>query len=300
MYRLVGAATGWGAKIRACEEGPDILQQSGLLEKLRAQKIPIDSWKILYPEKRAKEENISLAHSLPLVHHLNLSLAREVQNILSSNAFPIVLGGDHAIAVGTWNGVYQHSKKQDLLPLGLIWIDAHMDAHTPQTSPSGAWHGMPLAGLLGYGDFRMAALIDKKPVLLPENVCLIGTRSFEEGEAALLKRLNVRIFFMEEVEEKGMQTVMREALAHVKRGTKCFGVSLDLDVMPPEEAPGVGSPAPGGIPFEELLKGLKVLQHEDELVAFELVEYNPRRNHHERTAHLCYEILSTVMKREGD
>jgi arginase len=296
MYQLIGAATGWGAQIRACEEGPEILQESGIVEKLKGANIAISSWKTLYPEKRARDESIPLSLALPLVHQFNLSLAEAVRHALAAKAFPIVLGGDHSIAVGTWNGVYQHCKKEQSLPLGLIWVDAHMDAHTPETTPSGAWHGMPLAGLMGHGDPKMAHLIEKAPVLLPENVCLIGTRSFEKGEAELLQRLNVRIFFMDEVRAKGMHAVMREAITHVKRGTKRFGVSLDLDVMSPEEAPGVGSPEEDGIPFKELLKGLAHLPYDPAFVAFELVEYNPRRNHHARTAHLCHDILYTVMK----
>lgn len=298
MYRLIGAASGWGAQLRACEEGPDILRSWGILEKLRQHNIPISSWKMLYPEKRAKRERVPLALALPLIYHLNLELAKEVEAAFSSFEFPIVFGGDHSIAVGTWNGVYQHCQKERSLPLGLIWIDAHMDAHTPQTTPSGAWHGMPLAALLGYGDPMMAALIQKEPVLLPENVCLIGVRSFEEGEAALLDRLNVRIFFMEEVQKKGMETVMGEALAHIGSGKKSFGVSLDLDVITPEEAPGVGSPAPHGIHFNDLLNGLKGLQDEKKLLAFEVVEYNPERDHHARTARLCYDILLAIIKGE--
>jgi len=155
---------------------------------------------------------------------------------------------------------------------------------------------MPLAALLGQGDPKMAALIDKEQVLFPEHTCLIGVRSFEAGEAELLRSLNVRVFFMEEVHEKGMETVMREALTHVKRGVKYFGVTLDLDVITPEEAPGVGSPEKDGIKTADLLKALSLLQKESSLLAFELVEYNPPFNQHEKTARLCYEILSTIMK----
>src|SRR5271154_5463021 len=111
MYQLIGAASGWGAQIRACEEGPEILQESGILEKLKSADIAISSWKTLYPEKRAKDESIPLSLALPLVHKFNLSLAEAVRHALAAKAFPIVLGGDHSIAVGTWNGVYQHCKK---------------------------------------------------------------------------------------------------------------------------------------------------------------------------------------------
>lgn len=292
MYRLIGAASGFGASIRACEEGPEILKENNLLEKLREEGISVSDFKILYPHKRAKTEEIPLSKSLPIIHEFNLRLADEVEKTLDSGEFPIILGGDHSIAVGTWNAVYQFFN----LPLGLIWIDAHMDSHTPETTPSGAWHGMPLAGLLGYGKPEMAKLKSKEPVLRPENLCLVGIRSFEKGEAELLQRLKVRIFFEDEIKEKGIEAVLKEALTHVKRHTKAIGVSLDLDVISPEEAPGVGSPEEGGLSAKELIKALALLKNEPTLKAFEMVEYNPKRNQHLKTAELCFDILSTVLK----
>src|SRR5207248_1568284 len=136
-----------------------------------------------------------------------------------------------------------------------------------KTTPSGAWHGMPLAGLLGHGESKMAQLFQKDPVLFPEHLCLIGVRSFESGEVELLRSLNVRIFFIDEVKEKGMESVMKEALVHVKRGAKHFGVSVDLDVIDPKEAPGVGSPEENGLSVEELLKGLSLVKKEQTLLA---------------------------------
>lgn len=319
MFRLIGAASGWGAQIRECEEGPEILKEKHLLERLQEIQIPISDFVILYPKKRAKEEHLALSESLPVIHDFNLRLAKEVQECLEAHEFPIILGGDHSIAVGTWNGVYQFFKKIHTLPMGLIWIDAHMDAHTTQTTPSGAWHGMPIAGLLGHGDPKMADLmghademavsallgggdnsmsnlLQKEPVLLPSNLCLIGSRSFEEGEVELLQRLNVRIFFAEEVKKIGMEAAVEQAIDHVSRHTKAFGVSLDLDVITPEEAPGVGSPEEGGITTKELLKGISILKSKKKFKAFELVEYNPKRNHFEKTANICFEILKTIMK----
>ncbi len=296
MYRLIGAASGWGAQIRACEEGPEILKEQHLLEKLRKRGISITDFKILHPQKRTKQENIPLPKALPIIHDFNMRLSNEVERTLQAGEFPIVLGGDHSIAVGTWNGVHHFLQKKESLPMGLIWIDAHMDSHTPQTSHSGAWHGMPLAALLGRGDPSMSKLITKESVLDPQNLCLIGIRSFEEGEAELLKRLKVRIFFAEEVKEKGIGVVLKEALLHIKRRTKAIGVSLDLDVITSEEAPGVGSPEAGGIHAKELIKALELLKNEPTLKAFELVEYNPQRNQHLKTGHLCVELLSAFTR----
>ena len=298
MYRLIGAASGWGAQVRECEEGPEVLKNAHLLEALKDRRIPVRGWEMLYPIKKAKNGFISLAQCLPLIHELNYSLANSVEKALSLHEFPIILGGDHSIAVGTWNGAYQFFKKAGDLPLGLIWIDAHMDAHTPETTPSGAWHGMPLAGLLGYGAPPFSALKEETPVLLPEHVCLIGSRSFEEGEAALLKRLNVRIYFDEEVKERGIESVLQEAIDYIKCRTKVFGVSLDLDVIDPQQAPGVGSPEPGGLDANEIISALQLLEKEEQFKVFELVEFNPRKAHYEKTAKICFEILQTIMKKQ--
>ena len=308
MHRMIGAASGWGAQRHECEEGPHILKEAGLLEKLRKDKIAISQWKMLYPERQAKDINLSKREALPIINDFNSKLAEEVERTLRAKEFPIILGGDHSIAVGTWNGAYRYFEEMESLPMGLIWIDAHMDSHTPKTTPSGAyhgmplaallgaWQGMPLAALLGYGEPMISEQQPKEPVLLPENICLVGTRSFEEGEAELLRRMNVRIFFSREIEEKGMEKVMQEAIAHVTKKTKVFGVSLDLDVITPEEAPGVGSPEKNGVKTKDLLKGLALLRNHPNFKAFEIVEYNPQRNHHAQTAALCYQILSQVMK----
>jgi arginase len=294
-YRLIGAASGWGAQLRECEQGPEVLRDEKIVEKLREKGISVSEMKILYPEKKASEAIVPLAESLPLIHSFNLQLADEVEATFEAGLFPVVIGGDHSIAVGTWNGAYQFFKRKNELPMGLIWIDAHMDAHIPGTSPSGAWHGMPIAGLLGYGNAAMSKLEQERPVLQPENLCLIVTRSFEEGEAELLKRLNVRIYYEKEVQERGFTDVLQEAISHITKQAPVFGVSLDLDVVCPEEAPGVGSPEKGGVHAKDLLQALPYLQKNKRFKAFELVEYNPTRDHHKQTAHLCLEILSKVM-----
>lgn len=289
-YRIIGAAAGWGAQIRACEEGPEALQAIGLFESLKLAGISVKGWDTLFPLERAKDADIPLSEVLPLIYDFNQRLAELVAARIDKGEFPVILGGDHSIAVGTWNGVHKSVKQ-----LGLLWIDAHMDAHTPETTPSGAWHGMPLAALLGFGDPKMTKLLHDEPVLRPENICLIGIRSFEEGEMALLKRLNVKIFFIEEVFERGIKTVLQEAVEHVSRATEGFGVSLDLDVIDPLEAPGVGSPEAGGIPSADLIKALRIFHHHPQLKALEIVEYNPQRNHLNKTAELCCEILKAIL-----
>jgi arginase len=283
ICQVIGVASGFGAQIRACEEGPDTLKALGILKNF-----PLE---ILYPPYSAKGHPIPLKDSLPLICEINGCLSDKVLEVMNKGHFPIVIGGDHSIAVGTWNGVAQFLAK----PFGLIWIDAHMDSHTPATTPSGAWHGMPLAALLGAGAKKLTELKQQSPILNPKNVCLIGTRSFEEGEWQLLQKLGVKVFFNGEVQKRGFDTVLKEAIALVTKETSAYGVSLDIDVIDPTQAPGVGSPEPEGIAALDLLKGLAILSRDPRLKAFELVEFNPQRDIANQTAHLCEQILSTVL-----
>jgi arginase len=267
------------------------LRKGGALEKLRIEGVPIVEWVSLFPTVSFTEKKISLKEAFSLVVDVEQKVAHAVAYAKERKLFPVVLGGDHSIAVGTWNGIAK--KLQG--PLGMIWIDAHMDAHTPETTPSGAWHGMPLAALMGYGDPQMTELLRKEPILLPQHVCLIGVRSFEAGEAALLKRLNVRVYEVAEVKKRGFAAVLEEAIAHVTQGTKGYGVSFDLDVIDPSEVPGVGSPEEHGLGSKEIIAALPKLKSDPRLQGFELVEYNPERDVNDKTFHVCCHLLQAAL-----
>ena len=286
-YHIIGACSCWGAQLRACEGGPEDLASGHVFERLKRTGVQLEIVEMLYPAKQAKEESLPLSESLPLIQAFNLQLAQTVKEVVQKGAFPIVIGGDHSIAVGTWNGFEQ--------PFGLLWIDAHMDSHTPETTPSGAYHGMPLAALLGEGAPEMAQLIRKKAVLQPKNVALIGIHSFEEEEESFLKHLNVKIYFLEEVKKRGLKTVIREALAHICQGVSGYGVSLDLDAIHLQDAPGVGSPVPDGLSKKELLQELAKIGKDERLIGFELAEFNPQRDVHHKTRETIFEILQEVM-----
>lgn len=209
---------------------------------------------------------------------------------LKNNSFPFVLGGDHSIAIGTWSAV-KNFIGQDF---GLIWIDAHLDAHTPQTSPSQARHGMPLAALMGYGDSELVTIGSELPKLKPENLVIIGARSFEAGEQELLTRLNVRIMYIEEVLERGFEACFEEAVALATSNNKPFGVSFDIDGFDAALVPGTGTPEPNG--FEEMgvLNSMANLLNHEKLVAFELVEYNPKLDQDNKTLKLIWKLVSTL------
>lgn len=192
-----------------------------------------------------------------------------------------VLGGDHSCAIGTWSGA--RDGLADRGPLGLIWYDAHMDAHTPETTESGRIHGMPLAALMGYGRPELTGIARHTPALHPEHLCLIGVRSYEPGEHGLLEQLGVRVIKMDELKLIGLHAATEEALAIARRGTAGFGISIDMDALDPTEAPGVGSPVAGGLSGAALADALRLARGEARLLGIEIAEYDPTLDDHWRT-----------------
>lgn len=288
---FIGSASGWGAQIRGTEKGPLALFNSGFLDTINSSWV----WKeTFFPPKSADEIHIPPGPlTLPYIEDLCKRAALSTEGILQEHGFPVMIGGDHVIAAGTWAGVIHQLKAKERF--GLIWIDAHMDAHTMETTPSGAYHGMPLAVLLGFGEPSLVNILEQGPLLNPRHVCLIGTRSYEEGEAALLKRLGVRIYFMEEVLQKGFKTVFLEAISYVKEGTKGFGLSIDLDAFDPLDAPGVGTPEPNGLRAQEALDAFSVIQNNPSFKGLEITEFNPEFDRDGKTLYLLKDILITLL-----
>ncbi|MFN3544659.1 MAG: arginase [Thiobacillus sp.] len=281
---IVGAASGAGAADPATASGPEALRRYAVFHDTPLQYI---EWDTILRAPRG-------AHATPLraVATLGEALAREVETILQAGNFPLVVGGDHSCAIGTWSGV--HRALADKGALGLIWVDAHMDSHTFATTPSGHIHGMPLAALLGHGEAALTSIEGPAPKLLPAHVCLIGVRSFEAGEAALLQRLGVRVFVMDEVRRRGIAAVFDEALAIVKTGTAGYGVSIDLDALDPDDAPGTGTPVPGGLRRAELAAALARVADDPAFVAMEIVEYNPRLDRGQATAEVAGALVDAI------
>lgn len=293
---FIGSASGWGAQVRETEKGPQVFQNSSFLASF-----PFSwTWKeTLFPLKTAEEITLPPGPlTLPYIEDICLRVAHSIEETLQKDERPVVIGGDHVVAIGTWAGVTRGLDAKE--KFGLIWVDAHMDAHTMETTPSQAYHGMPLAVLLGHGDPTLVDLLGKGPILRPEHVCLIGVRSYEEGEANLLKQLGVRIFFMEEVEERGFEVVFKEALAIVNKDTKSYGLSIDLDAFDPMEAPGVGTPAPRGLKQRDVLPALLQAKNDPALKAFEIVEYNPDRDKNDKTLYLMRDILMNLLSTKGE
>ena len=280
---VIGAAGGYGAQDQACQDGPEVIRSFDFLEQIEESGIPYHWAGIVHLRRDGRDALSSVLEMCTL-------LAEETSKAVSAGHFPIVLGGDHSCAIGTWSGV----KSAMAGRLGLIWIDAHMDSNTFETSPTLAIHGMPLACLLGHGEEKLTRISTPSSKLLPQDICLIGVRSFEQGEAALLERLGVRIYFMEEIRRRGANAVLKEALAIAGKETEGFGISIDLDALDPMEEPGVGSPVPGGMLKEELVHALEQLRSEPKFIALEIVEYNPYRDEKFATARAVSDLIEAV------
>lgn len=293
---LVGSASGWGAQIRETAQGPLFMQERNLTSTLNKNHISSYWTTILHPNAAADDLDIPPGEqTLPLIiPHLE-KLSQAIQNLMKDGEFPCALGGDHVMGVGTFSGAIKHLDAQE--NFGLIWVDAHMDAHTPKTSPSNAYHGMPVASLLGYGEPQLANLTQKGAKIHPQDLALVGIRSFEPAEEDLLKRLNVKVFYCEDVLARGFETIIQEAVSHVSQGTKAFGVSIDLDAFDPKQAPGVGSPEADGLIPSEVLPYLHYIRDHPCFAALEITEFNPERDEDNLTATLIEDILKEILPR---
>ncbi|HUQ26655.1 MAG TPA: arginase [Burkholderiales bacterium] len=281
QIEIIGAAWGLGGADPGCAKAPAALAPllAARLGQCGVASVP-GPMLSAPPAERRKQFAVSKLCGL---------LASAVADACRRGHLPCVLGGDHSCAGGTWSGLARTVQGD----LGLIWIDAHMDSHTPGTSHTGRLHGMPLAWLLGQDDDPLYGLASG--VLKPEHVCIVGVRSFEPEEAERLERLGVRVFHFEEVARRGLPTVFAEALAIVTAGTERFGVSIDLDVITPSEVPHVGTPVAGGLASGALARELERIAAHPALAAVELVEYSPKLDSDGRSARVAVELLAASL-----
>lgn len=292
---LIAAASGWGAQRHETELGPYAIEDMDLMSTLQKNGQNVHGWQRVPTSHSFQEHSVPLGKAtLPLITSHTLAIANTVRTALENKMFPCVIGGDHSIAIGTWQGVCDALDARG--NFGLIWLDAHMDAHTPQTSPSHAYHGMPVATLLGYGEESLVHLMDPAlPTLKAEHVVLMGVRSYEESEEALLARVGVRIYFMNEIRTRGFDVCLAEAIEKVSQDTKGFGISIDLDGFDPQFAPGVGSPEKDGLVPDEVLTSLPLLKSHPGFCAMEIMEFNPMRDKENHTGKLIEDLALTLV-----
>lgn len=287
---IIPYSCGAGAQDKTCADAPAALRSARLAEALQGNGISA-SW---IKEELPLNDDASSSDAKIVTTHC-LQLKNNVQDILRAGGFPLTIGGDHSMAMGTWTGVADvlHSRRK----LGLIWVDAHMDAHTQQTSHSGNRHGMPISYLLGCGDDSISDITGRKPVIVPEQLCLIGIRSFEVEEESLLKSMGVKIFTMDDIRKRGLDEVMLEAVKIASAHTAGFGMSIDVDAFDPSIAPGTGTVEPGGILKDEFISAINsaLPGYTDRLLALEIAEYNPHLDKNNITADLIKEIVAAVL-----
>jgi len=285
---LISFASGVAGVDSHTGDGPLSIQHSPFL--LEAEKRGVSfNWDTIIKPTTSLSEHIdeSIKKSCEM-------LAKRVSELTHQRQAYTVVGGDHTCAIGTWSGVYDalHARGE----IGLIWIDAHMDSHTPETSETGHIHGMPLACLLGHGYSSLTSILHHAPKLKPQHVYLIGVRSFERGEAELLKQLNVRVCFMDEVKERGFATVFKEAVEHVSAGTIGYGLTIDIDSIDPLEAPGVDVPEPDGIHAKDLSRGLLEIASDQRLIATEIAEFDPSKDIEHMTEKMIVSFLEIIAR----
>jgi arginase len=217
-------------------------------------------------------------------------LAARVHGAMAHGFVPVVLGGDHSVAVGTVTGVAQYFREREQC-VGLIWLDAHADMNTPETSPSGNIHGMPLACILGLGLDALADLAGFRPKVLPKNTVIVGLRDVDMTERPHVRESGVRAFTMRDIDERGLRAVMEEAIRIACDGTVGFHCSLDMDFVDPKDAPGVGTPIRGGATYREAHLAMEMICDSRNMTSIEVVEVNPVLDEANRTADLAVELI---------
>jgi arginase len=277
-----------GASRRGVDMGPSAMRVAGLEARLEALGHEAsDGGDIRVEIAETRTPGSPNAHYLAEIAETCTRTAEAVVATLEAGLTPLVLGGDHSLAAGSASGVAEFYRRRGQR-IGLIWMDAHTDINTPETSPTGNVHGMPLAALLGLGPEPLASIFGYAPKIAPENTVLIGVRDIDLPERQNLRRAGVtEIYTMRDIDERGMRAVMEEALRAAGRGTAGYHVSLDMDWIDPEDAPGVGTPVRGGATYREAHLAMEILADHGRLLSFELVEVNPVIDEHNRTADLA-------------
>jgi arginase len=293
--RIIGVPLDLGASRRGTDVGPSALRIAGLGAALRRMGYDVALEEdIPAPAMETRRSEDKHARYKPQILDVCTRLATRVKEVVDAGDFPLVLGGDHSIAMGTVAGTaaHYHEKEQ---PIGLIWFDAHGDMNVPKSSPSGNIHGMPLAHLLGKGDDDLKNILGFHPKVKPENVALIGIRAIDAGERKIIRDSGIHAFTMREIDEHGMAAVARRALEVVNDGTAGFHVSFDVDGCDPTVIPGSGTLVPGGVSFREAHLLMEYVADSSRLLSLEIVELNPFLDERNISAKRALELILSAM-----
>jgi arginase len=288
---IIGAPLDLGQGRRGVDMGPSALRVASLNGRVKSLGYEVeDLGNIAVEQAEASPEGDPRAKFLPQIAAACDQLAAQVQDALARGAAPLVLGGDHSVAIGTVTGVSRYYRERGQR-VGLLWLDAHADMNTPDSSPSGNIHGMPLACVLGMGPAELADLAGYRPKVAAENTVIVGLRDVDMTERAHVRQSGVRIFTMRDIDERGLRAVMEEAIRAASDGAAGFHVSLDMDFVDPQHAPGVGTPVRGGATYREAHLAMEMICDSRNMTSIEVVEVNPVIDERNRTADLAVELI---------
>ncbi|HEC2155514.1 TPA: arginase [Staphylococcus delphini] len=291
IIELIGAPTTFGQKKLGVDLGPDAIRYAGVLPRLkRIGHEVIDAGNVEAPTVDI-EKFMSQQEGLQNYEEIltfSKSLKDKVSESIRQGHFPVILGGDHSLAIGSISGVAEHYDD-----LGIIWYDAHGDLNVPEESPSGNMHGMPLRILAGEGDEKLVQLGGFAPKVKPENIVLIGMRDLDFGEREYIKKHQIRTYTMADIDERGIRSVIEESIAYLKDKTDGVHLSLDVDALDPNETPGTGTKVLGGLTYRESHYALELLNQCDMITSMDIVEVNPLLDVENRTAQQAVALLGS-------
>lgn len=291
---MIGVPMDLGQLRRGVDMGPSAIRCAGVNERLESLCQDIEDLGDMTigqreDEKEGGEPASEELRNLKAITKASAKLAETVDKIVASGAFPLVLGGDHSIAIGTLAGLVKHYQN-----LGVIWYDAHADLNTKETSPSGNIHGMPLAISLGIGHEGLTGIYGKEMKIKAENIVIIGARSLDDGEKELIRDKGIKVYTMHEINRLGMTRVMEETIDYLRDRTDGVHLSLDLDALDPNDAPGVGTPVAGGISYRESHLAMEMLEESKLITSAEFVEVNPILDEKNRTAEAAVALMGSL------
>ncbi|OMI26140.1 arginase [Bacillus haynesii] len=291
---MIGVPMDLGQLRRGVDMGPSAIRCAGVNERLESLCQDIEDLGDMTigqreDEKEGGEPASEELRNLKAITKASAKLAETVDKIVASGAFPLVLGGDHSIAIGTLAGLVKHYQN-----LGVIWYDAHADLNTKETSPSGNIHGMPLAISLGIGHEGLTGIYGKETKIKAENIVIIGARSLDDGEKELIRDKGIKVYTMHEIDRLGMTRVMEETIDYLHDRTDGVHLSLDLDALDPNDAPGVGTPVAGGISYRESHLAMEMLEESKLITSAEFVEVNPILDEKNRTAEAAVALMGSL------
>jgi arginase len=288
---IIGAPMDLGQLRRGVDMGPSAIRYAGIVDRLERIGYEVHDWgDIQIGRPKLVTDPKTGLRNLEAVVNANKRLAEKVDEIMENGHFPLVLGGDHSIAIGTLAGVSKYYDR-----LGVIWYDAHGDLNTVETSPSGNIHGMPLAASLGLGAKELVEIGGYSPKIKSENIVIIGARSLDPGEKQLIKEKGIKVYTMHEIDKLGMPRVMEETISYLKERTDGVHLSLDLDALDPLFAPGVGTPVVGGLGYRESNLAMEMLAESGLITSAEFVEVNPILDERNKTGILAVDLMGSLL-----